>query len=250
MTVNFSKCYQEQGFVVLKGFFSSNELTGVAAVLAEFHRRWCEANKDFYLKQAINSAYITAPEFLTSKQRVLLFEFISQCKIQQALAAVFTADFCFMNSQLFFDPVNTKQKNYWHRDPQYHMNLAEQQAALMGPQVVHCRIALKDEPGMEFIPGSHKAWDTPDELAVRLEQDGHKNHQSLGRGQAVALEAGDVLLFDANMIHRGLYGQDRLAWDLLFCQRDEQLMAFIRDDILPTQAERQQLAQPEVFVNP
>lgn len=38
----------------------------------------------------------------------------------------------------------------------------------------------------------------------------------------IALEVGDVLLFSANMIHRGLYAKNRLTLDLLYCERSPQ----------------------------
>jgi hypothetical protein len=43
-----------------------------------------------------------------------------------------------------------------------------------------------------------------------------------------------VLLFSANMIHRGLYGNNRLALDILYCERDPQLTEFIQLKHQPT----------------
>jgi hypothetical protein len=39
---------------------------------------------------------------------------------------------------------------------------------------------------------------------------------------------GYVLLFSAHMIHRGLYGNNRLVLDILYCDRALQLMEFIQ----------------------
>jgi len=41
------------------------------------------------------------------------------------------------------------------------------------------------------------------------------------------------LVFSANMIHRGLYGMDRLALDILFCDPVPELVEFIDDSCLP-----------------
>jgi hypothetical protein len=38
----------------------------------------------------------------------------------------------------------------------------------------------------------------------------------------------NVLLFSANMIHRGLYGKNRLALDILYCGRHSTLSEFIQ----------------------
>lgn len=140
----------------------------------------------------------------------------------------------FMGTQLFFDPYKAEQTNYWHRDPQYHMTVEEQQAALKGPEVLHVSIPLTTDPGVEVIPGSHKNWDTEEELQVRLEQNGHKHSDNLSKGVQVPLKVGDILLFSANMIHRGLYGSNRLALDILYCERNPQLIQFIQPKHQPT----------------
>ncbi|MBL4631973.1 MAG: phytanoyl-CoA dioxygenase family protein [Paraglaciecola sp.] len=133
-----------------------------------------------------------------------------------------------MGSQLFFDPVKSNQANYWHRDPQYHLSVDEQKLALSGPEVLHVRIPLTVDPGVEVVPGSHKNWDTDEQLQIRLEENGHKNSEILSTGVEIPLQVGDVLFFSANMIHRGLYGNNRLALDLLYCEREPQLIEFIQ----------------------
>ena len=60
----------------------------------------------------------------------------------------------------------------------------------LGPNVVHFRIALTDEPGIELIPGSHRRWDNDDELDVRPKRNGRKNYENLSAGKAVKLDAG------------------------------------------------------------
>lgn len=107
----------------------------------------------------------------------------------------------FMNTQLFFNPVIESQKNYWHRDPHYHLTIAEQSLALKGPDVVHFRIPLFTEFGIELVPGNHKCWDNSEEVDVRLESNGHKNYEELSSGVIVKLETGDLMVFSANMMH-------------------------------------------------
>lgn len=224
--------YQEQGYCVVKGLFSDLELTAVRGVVLDFHQSWMQKNKEFYAEKAVNSAYITRAEFLTQPQRIKLFQFIASSKLMAVVNSVLPQSM-FMNTQLFFNPMNKRQKNYWHRDPQYHLSLEEQQAALVGPEVIHFRIPLHDEPGIELIPGSHKNWDSKEELMVRLEQEGKKNSDDLSDGVCIELEAGDLLVFSANMIHRGLYGKERLALDILFCDPSTELAGFIDGDCLP-----------------
>ena len=156
---------------------------------------------------------------------------------------------CFLNTQLFFDPVNKQQSNYWHRDPQYHLSVEQQKAALTAGDVIHFRLPLVDEPGLELIPGTHKRWDSAEELKVRLELDGHKNNQPLSQGKAIILFAGDLLVFSANMIHRGLYGMNRLAFDLLFCSPEPSIIEFVNDNCLPAEHDLKNMENSSAFSN-
>ncbi len=225
--------FNEDGYQTFKKFFNPTELEGVRGIVSDFHQSWIKDNQVFYQEKAVNSAYLTNSRYLTPRQRTELFQFIATNKLMSLVGSILPKGM-FMNTQLFFDPVNKQQKNYWHRDPQYHLSLDQQKAALSGPEVIHCRIPLVDEPGIEFIPASHKNWDTEEELKVRLEQDGCRNSDDLLMAEKVKLAAGDLLVFSANMIHRGLYGNDRLALDILFCEVDPKLAEFISDECLPS----------------
>ena len=154
-----------------------------------------------------------------------------------------------MNTQLFFNPVNHEQKNYWHRDPQYHLSIDQQKQALLGPEVIHFRIALEDEPGIELVPGSHKRWDSDEELAVRLEVSGQKNDQDISSGLSIPLAKGDLLIFSANMIHRGLYGKNRMSLDILFCEAQPEFVQFAEADCLPTNEHMSYCENPIAFQN-
>jgi len=75
---------------------------------------------------------------------------------------------------------------------------------------------MVEENGLEWVPGSHQRWDTEEELNVRLELCGHRHQECLDSGLEIPLGAGDLLVFSANLIHRGLYGKHRMALDILF----------------------------------
>ncbi len=178
-----------------------------------------------------------------------MFKFIGAKKIARLLETLPFLSPAFMNTQLFFDPLNPAKKNYWYRDPQYHLNLMQQQSSLAGPEVIHFRIALRDEPGIELVPGSHRRWDSPEELNVRLEREGRHRHEPISTGHQIALNKGDLLIFSANMIHRGLYGQNRLSLDILFCELDADLINFVDDISLPSKRVLEQVENGCVFEN-
>jgi len=227
--------YVENGYFVIKKFFDHDEIQSLREVLEDFHASWKQKNACFYAEKAINSAYLTGTEHLDDSKRQVLFEFIGSSKLMDIASSIMKKQPTFMNTQLFFNPVNKSQKNYWHRDPQYHLSLEEQKEALTGAEVIHFRIPLVDEPGIELIPGSHTRWDSCEELDVRLERNGRKNYEALSAGQCIELQAGDLIVFSANMIHRGLYGMDRFALDILFCDPEPHLVKFVSDDCLPNE---------------
>lgn len=241
--------YREEGYFVVKSLFNKDELLKLREVLAKFHESWKSKNIQFYAGKAVNSAGITGTEHLNELDRTTLFSFIGSAKMMSVLYSVIPDMPSFMNTQLFFNPVNQNQKNYWHRDPQYHLSIEEQKEALDGTNVVHFRIPLVNEPGVELVPGTHKRWDTKDELDVRLEQHNRKSHENLTTGVKIKLEAGDLLVFSANMIHRGLYGMDRLSLDVLFCDPEPDLIQFVNEDCLPTQDVINALEDGSAFIN-
>lgn len=197
----------------------------------------------------MNSAYLTNQGYLNDRQRQVLFDFIGSEKVMSIVNELIPKQPCFLNTQLFFNPVNPKQRNYWHRDPQYHLSIEQQKSALSTSEVIHFRLPLQDEPGIELIPGTHKRWDSTEELNVRFEQNGDKNDQALSQGKVIKLSAGDLLIFSANMIHRGLYGLDRLAFDILFCQPDPSVIQFVSNDSLPSAEALTSLENTDAFDN-
>lgn len=241
--------YKEKGYFIVRALFNEAELLELRNVLLEFHESWKNKNFELYAKKAVNSAYLTGVEHLSEAKRDVLFKFIGSTKLMSIVLSVIPNSPCFMNTQLFFNPVDEAQKNYWHRDPQYHLSVEEQKQALSGPDVVHFRIPLVSEPGVELVPGTHKQWDTQEELDVRLEQNNRRNHENISTGVKVELAAGDLLVFSANMIHRGLYGMDRLSFDILFCDSEPSLIDFIRDDCLPSQQITNALENATAFTN-
>ncbi|PKI13905.1 phytanoyl-CoA dioxygenase family protein [Colwellia sp. 12G3] len=241
--------YQKQGYVLIRHFLSDNEVLELRTILNEFHHLWQQENASFYADKAVNSAYLTSNKFLNNEQRNRLFRFIGSEKVMTLVNELIPQQPCFLNTQLFFNPVNEKQCNYWHRDPQYHLSIEQQKAALASFDVIHFRLPALDEPGVELIPGTHKRWDSAEEFDVRLEQNGGKNNQPLSKGKTIKLCAGDLLIFSANMIHRGLYGMDRLAFDILFCPSEPSIIEFVSDDCLPSKSTMAALDDSSAFIN-
>ncbi len=240
--------YLKNGYVLAPKFFDQSELAEIEPAHRKFHENWLAANRAFYETGAINSAYVTQKNQIGRKARQTLFNFIASEKLMAVAKALIPGRPAFMNTQLFFDPVRADQKNYWHRDIQYvPLSIGEQQKRFSASNVLHFRIPFEDERGIELIPGTHKRWDTAQELDTRLKQHGRQPSDDLPGSKAIPLNRADLLVFSANMIHRGLYGGDRFALDIILCDADAELLRFVEADCLPDMQEMALLEQPEVF---
>ena len=241
--------YEEQGYFVIRDYFSAAEIASLREVVLKFHQLWKKDNAEFYKEVAFNSSLITGSEYLESSDRVKLFNFISCKKMMAIVDAVIKNNPAFMNTQLFFNPINPALKDFWHRDCQYDHDIDVQKVVIHETQVVHLRVPLFDELGMELVPGTHKRWDSEEEFNVRQEEKGRLSNEALSSGKKIELAAGDLLVFSADMIHRGLYGMDRLALDVLVFDSAGDFSDYIDPDCLPNNAMLAQIDQPRLFAN-
>lgn len=238
------------GYSKIEGFLKKPLIDEIETILRSFHQQWLNQNEIAYNKGAINSAYITKHHDLTDNQRQMLLKFVGSHSLVALARQILGEDARFLNTQLFFNPLNHLQKNYWHRDIQYtDLGQSEQQDILNSgeTQVIHMRIAMADEPGLEIIPESHNRWDTEEEWQVRMQLNGRTHSDSISHSEKISLRRGDLLIFDANMIHRGLYGQDRFAFDILFCKPLPHIMKYRTQETLPKIEEFTMMECPEVF---
>ena len=125
--------YNEQGYFVIRDYFNSSEISSLRKVILKFHELWKHDNAKFYQEEAFNSSLITGSQYLAFDDRVKLFNFISSKKIMDVVDSVILANPAFMNTQLFFNPVNRQQKNFWHRDCQYDYDVEDQKKVILEP---------------------------------------------------------------------------------------------------------------------
>ncbi len=240
--------YQHNGYLLKRDLFTGKELDQIEGILRGFHDKWMKKHREHYEKMAINSAYITHADALSQPDRQTLFSFIARDKLVDIARSIIPAGPAFMNTQLFFDPKNSHQKNYWHRDIQYRPDPVSEQKKMLGStNVLHFRVPFADERGIELVPGTHLRWDSPQEFETRMKENGRKPSDSLPGGKAVPLKRGDLLVFSASMIHRGLYGGNRFAFDIIFSDADRELLQYVDPKCLPDAEMSEKLSNPDIF---
>ena len=212
--------YEKNGYVILRRFFSNTEIAAIGGFVDRIYKEWMNGRKaKIYSQMLVNMHSLTSLENYegSAEERVKFFEVIASAKPTELLEDMFGSGIHFHNTQLFFNPSDSARLPYWHRDMQYSsIDDSIQSAELQNMLSLHLRIPLVPEKGVEVVTGLHKRWDTELEHNVRLELNSHKNSESLPNAVLIDLSPGDILIFNAQMIHRGNYALNptRKALDL------------------------------------
>ncbi|MEO7109021.1 MAG: phytanoyl-CoA dioxygenase family protein [Polyangiaceae bacterium] len=105
----------------------------------------------------------------------------------------------------------------WHRDSQFgHADPDVERDIILTTTSLHVRVVLVPDDHLEIVPGSHRRWDTDDELRIRK---GPKRTDSQMPGATrITLSAGDACVFHAWSIHRATYRRSplRRTLDILY----------------------------------
>jgi hypothetical protein len=76
-----SSHYDDQGYFVLREYFTASEISSLRKVILKFHELWKQDHEEFYQQEAFNSSLITGSQYLACEDRLKLFNFISSKKI-------------------------------------------------------------------------------------------------------------------------------------------------------------------------
>jgi ectoine hydroxylase-related dioxygenase (phytanoyl-CoA dioxygenase family) len=254
--MDISKQYNDQGYVVIKQLFNQALIENITNIVDRIYAQWFAKNSDEYIKnQLVNMHSLTNPGYFEhhQRERIRLFELLAPKELTDLIESIFGSGIYFHNSQLFFNPCPHSQPTklpYWHRDLQY-SSIAEaiqarEQANLL---TLHIRIPLIAEKGVELIPQTHQRWDSELERNVRFELNGHANHEKLPGTVLIALEPGDILIFNAQMIHRGNYAlnPDRKALDLCVGKEHALVSGSLDRQNLPNEQEIEQISNNQWY---
>lgn len=235
--------YEALGYTILRGLLNRTEVSFIDKHVDPVYRKWAQDNEtEIHKNKLVNMHSLTLPEYFQDDpgQRVELFKAVAPSTLTEAIEDIFGPGIHFHNTQLFFNPTNIERLPYWHRDMQYSPikdDVQRDELAKMLP--LHIRIPLVKERGVELVPGTHRRWDTELERNVRFELNGHKNSDPLPNSELIDLSPGDVLIFHAQMIHRGNYelSPTRKALDLCVGKYHPLAAGFLDERVLPSKAE-------------
>ncbi len=231
--------FDQQGYVIAKNLLGQFDIEKLARIIDRIYAQWLSENHaDFIEHKLVNMHTLTDPRYFAGHEteRLLFFQTIASNRLTQLIDGMFGDGIYFHNAQLFFNPFENKRQPYWHRDMQYSSIddciLKNEQQNMVS---LHVRIPLIPEQGIELIPGTHKRWDTELERDVRLELNGRKNSEDLPGSVLIELAPGDILIFSAQMIHRGNYrlNESRKSLDLCIGKHHPLTSGYIDKNALP-----------------
>lgn len=78
--IQLNREYDENGYFVVRNYFSAPEVSSLRTVILKFHELWKQDNAEFYQQEAFNSSLITGSQYLANEDRIALFNFISSKK--------------------------------------------------------------------------------------------------------------------------------------------------------------------------
>ena len=243
-----AKDFARDGCLLLRGFWPAADLAALEPVVARILAQWqAEQGEALRREGLVNLHSLTHPRYFAAQpqERFAFFDALLPPALTAMLDALFGRGLYFHNTQLFFNPADPAQPPYWHRDLQYSAiddaAQAREQEKLLS---LHVRIPLLAETGLALVPGSHRRWDSQREHDVRFEQNGHRRDDALPGEVLLTLQRGDVLVFDAQMLHRGHYAgnAERCALDLCVGKAHPFTAPCLDPAVLPDAAELAQLA--------
>lgn len=111
----------------------------------------------------------------------------------------------FVQVNLYVDP-SIGRPGTWHRDCQFRVdNEADEYESFVAeadpPREIHMHIPLVYSQATAVVPGSHKDWDTPEQLLVRRSL----TEGAMPGGVRINMQPGDLAFFHVNSLHRGFY---------------------------------------------
>lgn len=229
--------------MVVPGLLGSSVLDSLTRITDRIFVQWLAENRTACLKHHLTNMHsLTSPHYFREcpLERGLFFQAIASPRLVSLLDGLFDAGLHFHNTQLFFNPLEGGREPCWHRDLQYSsIDDAALEAAQADLLALHVRIPLVAETGVELIPGTHMRWDSSLERDVRLERNGHRCAEDLPGAVLIEMVPGDVLVFSAQMLHRGNYrlNASRKALDVCIGRYHPYTAQYLDESVLPTNSE-------------
>lgn len=209
--------WQEQGFIIIRQLYSPDRVLWLRAACERILTQWRGENPAERRGDATSMRHLNHPDYWREDSEGLrrMLEAIADPAVLQTCNELFGAPPLFRCTSLFMNPETGMLDGDWHRDSQFLFPDEEVERKKILESIgvsdhIQLQIALVASDDIEYVPGSHRRWDSPEEYAIRRENSGENRRNSMPNALRVALQPGDAVGFNAYGLHRGRYHSNRL----------------------------------------
>ncbi len=217
---NYRDTWLQDGVIVVRGLYSPERVALLSEICERVLKAWRTRSPetgDPGEPEANSMRHLNHPAYFEGDPDGLR-EMLASIADQKALdlcRVLFDSEPLFRCTSLFMNPATQQLDGNWHRDSQFLFadETVERQKILAKHGIsdhIQLQIALAPSDDIEYVPGSHRRWDTPEEYAIRRADAGANNRSPIPGAIRIALEPGDAVGFNAFGLHRGRYHSNRL----------------------------------------
>jgi ectoine hydroxylase-related dioxygenase (phytanoyl-CoA dioxygenase family) len=213
------RAWRERGYFVIPGWLAGSVRRGLTEACDHALRR-ARAESSVAGHLTTHLPNVLVPDYFRERPEALanLVEFVGSpavLELVRDLGRPLEGELELRSVQYFHEPSTRDYDGPWHRDGDEATPIAPVPSARRAT-LVRFRIALAPDDHLEYVPGSHARPDSDEELRIR--RGALRNGPLPSEAERIALEAGDLCVFDTWGIHRGRYRHSRVrrTLDLVF----------------------------------
>ena len=227
MDLQLREQWESEGYVVLRGLFDKARTARLRMICDAILEQWRINNPEkdqpgggldaTVMRHLNHSGYFSEHSAWLGD----LLDAVADEKVLNVARTILSDEPLFRCTSFFFNPLANGRDGDWHRDSQFSATSDDDEKATIAKLIrsgtsIQMQIPLVPSDDIEYVPGSHVRWDTPEEYQIRR-ADGSKNSRSnqMPGALRLALDPGDAALFNPYGIHRGRYHTDRLRRTLM-----------------------------------
>lgn len=221
MAESIREQWETQGYLVIRGIYDPGRAERLLSICEQILDRWRVHNPENDTPgggpDTVVMRHLNHPGYFKDHPwwRIEMLEAAADARVLDVARAIFDEEPLFRCTSFFFNPLEGGRDGNWHRDSQFSTPDEEKEKALIEERSkstagIQMQIALWPSDDVEYVPGSHLRWDTPEEYYIRRADDkSHNESNDMPNALRLALEPGDAALFNPMGLHRGRYHVDR-----------------------------------------
>ena len=215
MDTKLARQWKEEGYVVVPGVYDADRTAHLLEIseriLARWRRESPQTGQPGGDRDAIVMRHLNHPGYFGNGEGGFseVMNVVADDRVLEICRSILGQEPLFRCTSLFMNPLDTSDDGNWHRDTQHTYPDEEEEKQVIANSDregtgVQLQVALLPSDALQYVPGSHLRWDTPEEYSIRRADDMANNRANTMPGSVrIALEPGDAAAFNSHGLHRG-----------------------------------------------